>query len=98
MGYMIEISESKVDKLAEHAGKAIKHVGKLMECIEEIQESSNSMGERNYSRGSYGNRNSYRSGNYGNRMGYREDWDDDEYEMGERRGVPGSGRGGRYRY
>lgn len=90
MGYMIEISESKADKLKEHAYKSMKHLGKLYECIEELCE-DDSMGERG---GRYGSR-------YGNRggssMGYRdeEDWEDERF--GQRRGVPGSGRG-RYRY
>lgn len=83
MGYMIEISESKADKLKEHAYKSMKHLGKLYECIEEICEGG-SMSERG---GRYGNR--------GGSMGYREDWEDEDF--GERRGVPGSGRG-RYRY
>ena len=87
MGYMVEISESKIDKLAEHAEGAIKHVGKLMQCIEELSEEG-SMGERG---GRYGNR--YDGGTrYGNRYGMRdeEDWDD----MGERRGR--SAISGRY--
>ena len=49
---------------------------------------------RRQSGGSYGNRYGMRG--YGERMGYRdddEDWED--YEMGERRGVRGSGRGRR---
>lgn len=97
---MIEISESKTEKLKEHAEKVLKHGGKLMQCIEELCEES-SMGERGGSYGSrYGNRYGNRgggSGGYGNRMGYREDWEEDDDDMGERRGVPGSGRG-RYRY
>lgn len=88
---MIQISESKADKLKDHAYKSMKHLGKLYECIEEICEESQ-MGERG---GSYGNRYSNRGGSS---MGYRdeEDWDE-ETSMGFRRGVPGSGRG-RYRY
>lgn len=83
---MIQIEEHKADELKEHAKKMLKHGKKLYECIEELCEES-SIGERGgYSR--------YSGGGYGNRMGYRDDWDDD---MGERRGVPGSGRG-RYRY
>lgn len=99
MGYMIQVSESKADRLREHAYKSMKHLGKLYECIEELCEES-SFGEREG--GSYGNRYSNRYGNrgsggsYGNRMGERENWEDED-DMGERRGVPGSGRG-RYRY
>lgn len=92
MGYMIEISESKVDKLKEYAYKSMKHLGKLYECIEELCEDG-SMGERDG--GYYGNRDRY--SNRGGSMGYRdeEDWEDERF--GQRRGVPGSGRG-RYRY
>lgn len=89
--YMIQIQEDKAEELKEHAKKMLKHGKKLYECIEELCEDS-SMGERNYG-SRHGNYGGY-SG-YGNRIGYREDWDDDD--MGERRGVPGSGRG-RYRY
>lgn len=96
MGYMIEISESKADKLKDHAYKSMKHLGKLYECIEELCEDG-SMGERGGRYGSrYGNRGGGYGGGYGNRMGNREDWEEDD-DMGERRGVPGSGRG-RYRY
>lgn len=82
MGYMIQIEEHKADELKEHAKKMLKHGKKLYECIEELCEES-SMGERS----GYGR--------YGNRMGYREDWEDEDF--GERRGMPGSGRG-HYRY
>lgn len=91
MGYVVEISKSKAEKLKEHAEKVLKHGGKLMECIEELCEESQ-MGER----GGYGSRYGNRSGGYGNRYGNRdEDFEDEDF--GERRGVRGSGRG-RYRY
>jgi len=48
MGFIIEISESKLEQMAEHAEKMLKHGGKLMQCIEELSEDS--MGERGYSR------------------------------------------------
>lgn len=86
---MIQISESKADKLKEHAYKSMKHLGKLYECIEAICDDSQ-MGERDSS-GYFGNRG-------GGSMGYRdeEDWEREQM-MGFRRGVPGSGRGrGRY--
>lgn len=91
---MIEISESKVDKLSEHASKALKHIGRLMECVEEIY-GDDEMGERRGDDrdGRYGNR--YDGvGRYGNRYDMRddEDWGDDE--IGERRGR--SSRTGRY--
>lgn len=101
---MIEIEDSKVDKMAELAEKMLKYGGKLMSCIEELSEESG-MGER----GGYGNRgpggsmgNRYierdgaggnRTGGYGNRD---EDWEEDE-QMGERRGVKGTGRYSRFR-
>lgn len=106
--YMIEIEDSKVDKMAELAEKMLKYGGKLMSCIEELSEESG-MGERG---GSYGNRNTggsgggsmgnryiERDGAGGNRGAYgmrEEDWEDDD-QMGERRGVKGTGRYSRFR-
>ncbi len=46
------------------------------------------------SSGGYSGGSSSGSSNYGNRM---EEYDDDEYEFGERRGVKGTGRYSRYR-
>lgn len=94
MGYMIEVSDEKVDGLAEHAKKILKHGRELYKCIEEIAEDS--MGERGgYDRGGrYGNR--YDGGSrYGDRYDQgreHDDWDDEN--MGERRGR--SARTGRY--
>jgi hypothetical protein len=93
MGYMIEIHESKIEKLSELAEKMLKYGGKLMTCIEELEE-EDGMSERN--EGGYG-RYKMRGGSsrsmMGNRGGYSnyreedEDWDDDEMEdMNERRG------------
>lgn len=105
---MIEISESKADKLKDYAYKSMKHLGKLYECIEELSEDS-SMGERGSYGSRYGNRYGNRgggssSGGYGNRMGYREEEDFEEeegyeqsYPMGMRRGVRGTGRYSRFR-
>lgn len=107
MAYMVEITESKFDKACEHVEQALKSMGKVMQCFTEWEEES-SMGHRE---GSYGRRSGYGSrsmmgqrgdygsrGGYGNRnyMGYRdeEEWEDYE-EIGERRGVRGSGRGRR---
>lgn len=94
MGYILEISESKKEKLAEHIEKALHEMGKAMACVEQF----GSMGERegNYGmrggdmgmRGNYGNR-----GYYGNRDD-DDDWEYDEPMMGERRGR--SSRTGRY--
>lgn len=104
---MVEITESKFDKACEHVEQALKSMEKVMQCFTEWEEES-SMGHRE---GSYGSRSGYGSrsmmgqrgdygsrGGYGNRnyMGYRdeEEWEDYE-EIGERRGVRGSGRGRR---
>lgn len=92
MGYIVEITEDKVEGLAEHAKKILKHGKELYECIEELAESS--MGERG-GYGRYGNRYDG-GGRYGNRMGMRndDDWEDDDPYMGERRER--SSRTGRY--
>lgn len=103
MAYMIEITESKAEEMAEHVEKMLKHGGKLMQCIEELRDGGHS-GER----GGYGRmseRSSY--GRYGMRdeemprydgydhMGERYDrmgerLDEDLYMMGERRGRSAS--------
>lgn len=85
MAYIIEISESKLDKMAEHAGKMLKYGGKLMQCLEELQDESESR------------RMNYRESMQDYRMGYRDEDDPDMMgnRYGERRGVPGTGR--RYR-
>jgi hypothetical protein len=85
MGYMIEISESKKEKLSEHIEKALHEMGKAMACVENF----GSMGER-MGDGRYGNRYDEMGerGRYGMRGGYGmrddEDWEDDDM-MGERR-------------
>lgn len=103
--YMIEITEQKLNKATDYAEKMLKYGGMLMQCLTEWEE-ENGMGERSgesgrYSRSMMGQRDDYRNygnrGGYGNRMNYRDEedeWDDDE--MGERRGVRGSGRSRRY--
>lgn len=80
---MIEISESKMDKLSEHIEQGLRHMGKAMQCVDEWM-SEKEMGER---RG-YGNRSPYGSRYGGGSMGYRddEDWEDEDEMMGERRG------------
>lgn len=89
MGFMIEISESKFEKLSENVEKMLKYAGKVMSCVEE-------MGEE-YGMGHRG----------GGNMGYRdEDYEDDSRsdrndrwgDMGERRGVRGTGRYSRMRF
>lgn len=100
MGYLIEISEQKVNKLSDHIEESLKHLGKAMQCVSEWMEEGEDYGERNdYRGGSYGDR--YDGMNYrGGSMGYRDD-DDDEWErdemMGERRGRRRRDSMGRYR-
>lgn len=101
MGYMIEISESKKEKLSEHIEKALHEMGKAMACVEQFGgEYGSRYGERGGQGGSsYGNRydDMGERGRYGMRVGYGmrddEDWDEDEM-MGERRRR--SRRTGRY--
>ena len=40
---MIEIEDSKVEKMSDYAEKMLKYGGKLMQCIEEISESRGGM-------------------------------------------------------
>jgi hypothetical protein len=100
MGYLIEITEKKAEKLSEHLEEGLRHIGKAMQCVDEWME-ENGMSERgrmNYrdegrhSYGRYGNRNYMERGGYGN----REDDDDEEYEhyqrMNERRRRDSMGR------
>ena len=80
MGYtMIEISESKVEKMSEYVEDMLWAGGELMHCLEKIKEESE-MGERG---GSYGNRGGQGGGRYGNRS--------DEMEMRERGGYGNRG-------
>lgn len=96
MGMMIQIEESKFDKLSDYTEKMLKYGGKIMSCLSELEEESG-MGHR---RG-YGMRGGQSGGSYGGRYGqgggsmnYRDDeewgdWDeedDDEMMMGQRRG------------
>lgn len=83
MGYVIEITEKKVEKLSEHIEQGLRHLGKAMSCVEEWMDEKG-MGER---RG-YGSRSNYGSRYGGGSMGYRddEDWEDEDEMMGERRG------------
>ena len=43
---MIEISESKVEKMSDYAENMLKYGGKLMQCIEELSGGGESMGRR----------------------------------------------------
>lgn len=105
MGYIVEISEHKLDKATDYAEKMLKYGGMLMQCLSEWEDESG-YGERGGSQGGYsrsmmGSRGDYGSrGGYNQRgdMGYREDeeWDDEEM-MHERRGRRRRDSMGRYR-
>lgn len=104
MGYLIEISESKVSKMSEYAEDALHAMGRLMSCISSLE--NGGYGER--SEGRYGNRygggdmgyrhegEEMRMGMRGRSMGYRE-MDDDDDDFGERRGRRHRDSMGRYR-
>ena len=97
MGYMIEITEKKYDKLSEHIEESLRHLGKAMSCIAEIGEpygmghrDDEMMGYRG-GRGGSGSGSGSRGG-YGGRYGERDDYgmrggmgyrddDDDDDEM-----------------
>lgn len=107
MGYVIEISDSKVDKMSEYVEDMLWAGGELMHCIEKMKSEHEGYGEREGYRGgrqggsSYGSRYGMRSrydnygsrGDYGSRgnMGYRDDEEEWE-EMGERRRRDSRGR------
>ncbi len=94
---MIEITESKLDKLTECTEKVLKYSGKIMQVLEELE--GGDLEERSEG-GSYGSRSMMGSrGNYGGRSygerGWESEYEDDDPMMHERRGVRGSGRGRR---
>lgn len=101
---MIQIEESKVEKMSGLAEKMLKYGGKLMQCIEEMSEQSEGhMGQREWDdddmdeRG-YGNRSYGGRGGYGNRyMDYGGGYGNRYMDMGERQGVKGTGPYSRYR-
>lgn len=82
MGYMIEITENKVNEMSELVEKMLKYGGKLMHCIDEM---GDDRGER---MGRRSPMQDYRD----NWKNYDDD-DDDRYD--ERRGGR---RSGGYRY
>lgn len=100
MGYMIEITEKKVEKLSDHIEQGLRHLGKAMQCVDEWMQEEG-MGERggmNYREEDeeYGRSMMSSRRGYGMRggMGYRdEDYDD---EMSERRGGRRRRSNGRY--
>lgn len=42
--YVIEITEDKLQSMAEHVEKGLRHMGKLMQCIEELEEDFSGFG------------------------------------------------------
>lgn len=72
---IIEVTETKMDKLSEHVEQGLRHLGKAMQCIDEWMQEGG-MGERG---GNYGNRGG--QGGYGSRGGYGNRYD--EMEMRE---------------
>ena len=104
---MIEISDSKVEKMSEYVEDMLWAGGELMHCLEKMKGESG-FGERGgQGYGHNGSRGGDRGGRYGNRydememrrgygsrggsMGYRDE-DDDWEEMGERRRRDSRGR------
>ena len=82
MGYMIEITESKVNEMSELVEKMLKYGGKLMHCIDEMgDDRSERMGRRSPMQ-------DYRD-NWKN-------YDDDDYDRYDER--RGGRRSGGYRY
>ena len=80
---MIEISESKVEKMSDYAEKMLRYGGKLMQCIEELSEGEGmDDDDRYYDDEGMGERGGYGGSGRG---------------MGQRRGVRGTGRYSRYR-
>ena len=104
---IIEITETKMDKLSEHVEQGLRHLGKAMQCIDEWMQESG-MGERGGNYGNRGGQGGYGSrGGYGNRydeMEMRESYgnrsrgsmgyrdDEEEWEMQERRRRDSRGR------
>lgn len=88
---IIEITESKVEKMSDYAEKMLKYGGKLMQCIEELSEGEG-MGRRDREREYDDDDDRYDE--MGERGGYS---GSGRGGYGERRGVRGTGRYSRYR-
>lgn len=83
---MIEISEDSRDKMLESAEKVVKYASRLVQCFEDLD--GDGYGQRRYNEDDeeMGERDGYsRGGRYGG-------------DIGERRGVRGTGPYSRYRY
>lgn len=94
---MIEISESKVEKMSDYAEKMLRYGGKLMQCIEDLSEGEG-MGERWDEDRRYDDDRYFDEENMGERDGYSRGGNSGRNRgMGERRGVRGTGHYSRYR-
>lgn len=82
MGYIVEVSDEKVEKVSDHIEKALKYMGKAMQCVEQWMEESEGMGQRG-SGGSMGSRSLGSRSAFGSR--FDDDDDDDEMGLAERR-------------
>ena len=95
MGYLVEISDSKIEKMGEYVEDMLWAGGELMHCIEKMKEEHGGYGHRERQGGRYGSGYGSRYG--GGYMGYRDDDDmDDDEMMGERRGRRRRDSRGRY--
>jgi hypothetical protein len=100
MGYMIEISESKVEKMSEYVEDMLWAGGELMHCLEKMKGESG-YGERggmNYREHEEYGRYGKHSGGMNERYPYMGMRDDEDYEdeMNERRGGRRRRSNGRY--
>lgn len=93
MGYIVEITEEKMESLSDHIEKGLRHLGKAMQCVDEWSNSASESEDRG--RG-------YRHG-YGERDDDWEDMDDRDDRgrgygrgYGERRGYRRRDIRGRY--
>ena len=94
---MIEISESKVEKMSDCAEKMLKYGGKLMKYIEELSDGEG-MGERWDEDRRYDDDRYFDEENMGERGGHGRGGNSGRGgSMGERRGVRGTGPYSRYR-
>lgn len=97
---IIEITETKMDKLSEHVEQGLRHLGKAMQCIDEWMQEGG-MGERggmNYREHEEYGRYGKHSGGMNERYPYMGMRDDEDYEdeMNERRGGRRRRSNGRY--
>jgi hypothetical protein len=99
---MIEISDTKVDKMSEYVEDMLWAGGELMHCLEKMKGESGYGEREGYSHEGRSYRKDMMGSRYGMRSrydnyGYKDDddWDEDEM-MGERRGRRRRDSRGRY--